>query len=73
MQVDGKVVPGNGLAFLYSGIDEYEGFAIDVIDDEVQVAVIVQVCVGGSIGHGRLIDAGLGGCIRKCVIPVIEV
>ena len=34
-----------------------EGGAVLVVDDEVEVAVVIEVAIGGAVGEGRLGEA----------------
>ena len=54
-------------------IDKDKGFPVDIVYDEVQVSVIIQVYIGGSVGHGSFVDTGLCRYIREGIIPVIEI
>jgi len=44
------------IRFLFAvveGIFENKGFLINIVDNQVEVAVIIQIGTGGSVGEGR--------------------
>jgi len=54
-----------------SRVLENGGRPIQVVDDEVEVAVVVEVDAGGPIGEHRLSEAPFGGSIGKREVRIV--
>jgi hypothetical protein len=66
-QPDGQVVVGGPLSLILEG----EQRLVDVIYDQVEVAVVIEVTVGSSVGEGGKLSRPVVGCVREGQVPLV--
>ncbi len=50
-----------------------EGGSVLVVDDQVQIAVVIQIAIGGAIGEGRMGEAPIGTDVLEMQIAQVTV